>query len=164
MSRKRPPEIDKSPVDTNCPPSLAQYSISDIASLVDDQVQDLSKPWHGTLMFEVTVVNYGMNINQDLIDSTVVDNISSYLGGEDYPAKRLYVSSTKYPPPIDPTEMKGRAENNKTPGWILLKKKLCESAYDGGQIIIVDGYNSHNNGQNCRFVCENHAQHDSRYQ
>jgi hypothetical protein len=60
--------------------------------------------------------------------------------------------------------MKGQSENNKTPGWILLKKKLCESAFDGGQIIIVNGYDSHNNGQNRRFVCENHAQHDSRYQ
>ena len=166
MSRKRPHEIDKSPGDKNCPPSLSQYSISDIAALVDDQVQDLSKPWRGKLMFEVTVVNHDVNINQDLIDSTepVVVNISSYLGGEGYPAKRLYFSATEYPPPIHPTEMKGRAENNKSPGWILLKKKLCESAYDGGQIIIVDGYNSHNNGQNRRFVCENHAQHDSRYQ
>ena len=111
-------------------------------------------------------MNDSVNINQDLIDSTepVVVNISSYLGGEGYPAKRLYFSSTKYPPPIDPNMMKGWSENNKTPGWILLKKKLCESAYDGGQIIIVDGYNSHNNGQTCRFVCENHAQHDSRYQ
>ena len=111
MSCKRPPEIGESPLDTNCPPSLAQYSISDIASLVDDPVQDLSKPWRGTLMFEVTVVNNGVNINQDLIDSTepVVVNISSYLGGEGYPAKRLYFSSIKYPPPIDPTEMKGRA-------------------------------------------------------
>ena len=117
-------------------------------------------------MFEVTVVNDGVNINQDLIDSTepVVVDVCSYLGGEGYPAKRLYFSSTKYSPPIDPIEMKGRSENNKTPGWILLKKKLCESTYDRGQIIIVDGYNSHNNGQNCRFVCENHAQHDSRYQ
>jgi len=117
-------------------------------------------------MFEVVVVNHDVKINKDLIDSTdpVLVDISSYFGGERYPAKRLYFSYTKYPPPIDPTAMKGRAGNNKSPGCNLLKKKLCESAYDGGQIIIVDGYHSHNNGQNRRFVCENHAQHDNRYQ
>ena len=111
-------------------------------------------------------MNHDVKINKDLIDSTdpVLVDISSYFGGERYPAKRLYFSYTKYPPPIDPTAMKGRAGNNKSPGCNLLKKKLCESAYDGGQIIIVDGYHSHNNGQNRRFVCENHAQHDNRYQ
>ena len=78
-------------------------------------MQDLSKPWRGTLMFEVVVVNHDVKINKDLIDSTdpVLVDISSYFGGERYPAKRLYFSSTKYPPLIDATEMKGRVENNK---------------------------------------------------
>jgi hypothetical protein len=93
MSRKCPPEIDKSPGDKNCPSSLSQYSISDIAALVDDQVQDISKPWQGKLMFEVTVVNHDVNINQDLINSTepVVVNISSYLGGERAILPRDYI-------------------------------------------------------------------------
>ena len=62
MSPKRPPEDVNPPTSgLSFPHSLLQYSISDIAVLVDEQVQDLSKLWRGTLMFEVVVVNHDGN-------------------------------------------------------------------------------------------------------
>ena len=117
MSPKRPPKDVNPPLDLSFPPSLSQYSISEIAALVDEQVQNLSKPSRDTLMFDVFVVNLDVKINKDLIESTlpVLVDISLHFKGERYPTKRLYFSSIEYPPPIDTIEMKGRARNNTCP-------------------------------------------------
>ena len=99
---KSPPELLSSIVGPPPVEPLASYTTttSKIQKLLDKDIILLSKPWTAPIYMEVVKVDY-----YDTIDEKTFEqprewvNICDYFDGEKYPAKRLYFSSAKYPPP-----------------------------------------------------------------
>ena len=81
---------------------FAALSSDEVATLADDTVLQLSKPWLGSIPFPVHVVEgqTPLLISAEIFDKppTTVD-IVQYLEQGKHPAQRLYFSNLKYPPP-----------------------------------------------------------------
>ena len=93
-----------------------------IQSQLDCHVKDLSAQWKASIPF-LCSVTYDNTCFTDIPPSVPLSliDISDYLGGQIYPARRLSFCPTTYPPPTSDEEMTSR----KSPGW-------CDLPVGGG--------------------------------
>ena len=121
--------------------------------LLDNELYALSKPWIGTIIFPVFVLNENDVLSKESFNHVPTKvNICDYLGAGRYPSRRLMFSPDKCPPPIN-DELKPNGLIN-CQGWIDLKRELQFAAQVSDNPVICNGDNGLSG---CRkFNCAHH--------
>ena len=109
----------------------------------------LPAQWKASIPFlcSVTYDNTSFTDIPPSVPLSLID-ISDYLGGHKYPARRLSFCPTTYPPPTSDEEMTSR----KSPGWCDLSRALGTAAHEAGNPIILNGSQKSSNLQHCNRV------------
>ena len=144
--------------DMKMPPEKAvpDYAtlMDDMYSLLDAEVDSLSKPWKGSLPFECYIIEDKTTIcEQTFLEPPQLVEICDYLEGQMYPVQRLCFCPRTYPPPKSNDEMKGSDKTNKCVGWNKLRRDLQIKAHDRGNPISFIGHDGR--GDCRRMICAN---------
>ena len=107
-----------------------------LQNLIDETVANLSNPWQGSLPFKAHVLLDGEDTTNVMENNDPeLVHVCEYIGGAKYPTKRLYFSTTLYPPPMD--QKLSRCGDCKS--WMCLKKDLMRSAHEAGNTFVTNG-------------------------
>jgi hypothetical protein len=131
--------MDTGPLSITDDLHTAYQSAVDIQCIqfqLDCHVKDLSAQWKASIPFlcSVTYDNTSFTDIPPSVPLSLID-ISDYLGGQKYPARRLSFCPTTYPPPTLDEEMTSR----KSPCWCDLSRALGTAAHEAGNPIILNG-------------------------
>ena len=116
---------------------FSRMSTAAIQDLIDGGVENMSKPWTGSVKFKFHVCrSYDMTNLPAIFNSPPEKlDLCDFIGGKDplSLARRLYFCPTTYTPP---------ASNNiprDHTAWIDLKRDIEKACHEGGNVIISNG-------------------------
>ena len=112
-------------------PSYAHLDSHHISLLLDTQIDALSNPWKGSIKFKCFIFSGDEEEIPLLLSGSSSDvDICDYLGGQRYPARRLYFDPKTVPPPQGKKSLSHHDHEDDIEIWSELKRKVFSAGHE----------------------------------